>query len=970
MSDDLPLSADTISDSGTGFSWGSWVEEISTKIAKPLNGVDRLDLLGSELTPKISALGKLLERTESNLPTSGELQPSAAVTGRLMHALLGCHLQPTVMADRGQVQALLKAGKLVLGTVPGSGALAMTLYLLLQRVAQAQHANMGLISLQCIKQCLELTSEDVSRFNVQPAWLTSLSSKPAKTGVVCLVQSPASHRAVLLQWALILLGILGQKLRLDARDQSDLNQQEVVAVLYPLFLVTARVVAALLYGLVAGGQAPAYVCPYRWPETDHVFTSVGDPQDPDSTHANAALRTLKELATGRAVSAGELTGSTKQGLMDTSMRHVWRWLRSCPKGWSTLLDLALCPTLVASGSTWENPVGTRHCAVDLVLVACVISTASRYKQSLPENVSRDELLARFSGPLVDYLMSTVFVDKQAIPVPVLATTADMWTTWISSDLLWQRLFPHWEKLVLRSADTMVSSLAAILPFLTVDSSAIWTGPVTQDTENPFSFGQALLSLIRTTDSGVRCAWLQLATMTAGFARDSEGVGRLLDLFSHAATHTPGLGPDHKAWLWSVMELLAVNHALPKSGYDNQRKNHRLLQKYVTTCSSTATEKLDLNRWTDRSFVSVRNWELLLAKETVETVAVAMLQCYANHALSVMSDASFLDSHATEFTVWWSKTLTWWSTTLNKTDKPVLRRQWAHIVGDIIWWMHHWYDAAAPSDTSSFMTKWPQVWRSTLQDPLWKTLQSTTKKLVASPLACPAGPTEGYVAAMTVGVVERVTNPSATEGSQDGDPLWPTTLPGWVSSHVLPRKGKPTTIMTERVYSKLTLPTEVLWLMRFIESNWTALTTVVELMKTPLVDQTNEDALFKVLDTRVGLSELTKSASGGLENGFLRINAADDHLADLTCVSHALVYFCLHPTNRQFRHLGLQTVRTLSQTTNSAVLIKVLQLAIEPWLAQRESEVHHSETKGASPTPLKVSSSDGESKFAAQEAQDN
>ncbi|KAJ1968967.1 translational activator of GCN4, partial [Dispira parvispora] len=968
MSDDLPLSTNTSDDSGNGFSWSSWVDEITVEITKPLLGADRLDLLGSELTPKITALGKRLERTGSNLLASNELQPSATVTGRLIHALLGCHLQPKIMADRGQAQALFKAGKLVLGTVSGTGALAMSLYLLLQRVAQAQHADMGLVSLQCIKQCLELASEDVSRFNVQPAWLAALSSKPAKPGVVCLVQSPAPHRAVLLQWSLLLLELLGQKLRLDSRERLDLNQQENAVVLYPLFLVTARVVAALLYGLVAGGQAPAYVCPYRWPETDHVFTSVGDPQDPDSTHANAALRTLKELATSGAVGTGELAGSTKQGLLDTSMRRVWRWLRSCPQGWNTLLNLGLCPTSVTSGNIWENPLRTQHCVVDLVLVASVVSTAARYKQPLPENISRDELQARFSGPLVDYLVSTVFVDKQAIPVPVLAATADMWTTWIGPDLLYQRLFPHWEKLVLRSADTMVPSLAAILPFLTVDTTAVWTGPATQGAAKPFSFGQALLSLIRTTDSGVRCAWLQLATMTAGFAGDAEGVGRLLDLFSHTATHTPGLGPDHKAWLWSIVELLAVNHTSPKARYDTLRTSHQLLRKFVTLPMSKATEQLESSRWTDRSFASIRAWEPLLAKETVETVAVAMLQCYANHTLSVISDALFLDSHVAEFTAWWPKALAWWNTSLSKTDKPALRRQWAHTIGDITWWMHQWYDAVAPADASSFMTKWPQVWRSTLQDPLWKSLQSTTKKLIASPLASPAGPTEGYVAAITAGVVERVTN-SSDKVSQSDNHLWPTVLPGWVSSNILPSKAKPTTIMTERVYGKLTLSTEVLWLMRFIESYWTALAAAVRLEKTPLAEQNGEDALSKVLETQVGSSEVTKS-EGVLESGFLRINAADARLADLTCVSHALVYFCLHPTNRQFRHIGLRTVRALSHTTNPALLVKVLQLAIESWLAQRESEVHQAETKGVPPVTSKASSTDGESKFAAQEAQAN
>ncbi|KAJ1910347.1 translational activator of GCN4 [Tieghemiomyces parasiticus] len=920
----------------SAFDWDSWLSvTVPTHVGRgPL--IDRVEFLREELMPKFDALAK----RNLTAGSAGTDQPSMAAVSRAARYLVTQYLQQAAL-DRDLNRTVLAAGRTLLGAGRSLAVLAATLTHLLGQLAEAQPADLGLASLAFLPAALACAGEpEPPRTVVVPAWLGQLRATPADVAAgVCIPRVPAARRLGLLHWFLVILEVLYTE-RLATDDAA------VEATRRDLSRVALRAVASLLYGLVAGTPTPAYLALERHSSAAE-FSLDGSPFDP-AAHGSTARQLLRTYQQAGADSAdGEAVLATKPGIAQSALTAVRRFLRAHRTQWDPLLALLLdAPAETAPTSPDSLERGLYP--VDLVLLGCVWGAAARHRR-LADFPAIEALRTRYSDASTRYLVHVTAATARGRPHPnVLALTGDTWAL-VGPASLTRAVFPAWEKAVLRHPEVAIPTLAAVVPFLRAGPASVWTGVVDDSgaaTASPAAgsdgLGTALFNQLRVTRPAVRAAWLRLATLTAELAVGVDADQFAERLLEFVLADKPAPGPEAKQHVWAALELLARDSRRATAAPVAETLGRHAPARPAAECKAVESSPEDqATSAIHRSFALVRRIESHLTRETHEAAAVAALRCYTAHTLTVLADPTALGTAKgldADFAAWWNAAVPVWTTAVAKADKPELRRQWANAVGDLAWYAHKWLDEASPDGpqgrASAFRADiWQTQCAPRLAEPLAKGLQAAAKKLLDAPLTYLPGPTEGYVAVT-------VTQAALAVGTKA---LWPTKIDAWVRAAVRPAAtGKTTGLFVERIYAKLTLASEVRWLLRAVTSCWPAAVQGVRVRETAL-------ATANQIDDENGPA----AASG--DPALLALEGSTD---EALALARVLVHFALHPTQRSFRSLARTTLAELGTTSDSAVLAKCLQPALDAWLSDREAEVAADLT---TPQTATAEDSDAESK---------
>ncbi|KAJ1984050.1 translational activator of GCN4 [Dimargaris verticillata] len=897
---DLPLAE--------GLDWNEWLgHHVPTRLlAGP--AADRAEFVTDELLPKLSLLAKK-RRTQADI----EAAPAESCAGQFVRWLIASHLQAT--HDGAQCRLLAKIGPVALAALGTPKTLAVALLYLLQQTAEAQRCHLGLASWSSLVQVL--TDHDVqaaARVKV-PAWFSELTYKPSQAPAeLCVPKAAASHRQVLLTWSLLVAEALGAQP--ECRDA---------------WHIAVRTIACLLYGLVACDRSPSYTQVQHSTDLGSALGHAADPEAPQSMAVQTVRRCLSmtqgssspSAANDKKNSPGSVVPAsfkTKPGLIHTMLRRVWRWIRNQPTLWEDLMH-----GLVQPGH--KEATGLVHLTampspLSLPLLAGVVSTLSRIKPPTLAAAAQ-AVLSTHHLAIEAYLTTTAFVAKQALPPAVWAQTADLWAM-VDASTVSTVFFPLWEKLVLRSAETTLASLVAVVPLLPIDPCAVWCGVLTaEDTtqcvEGTDRLGRALFGQFRSANSRVLGYAVQLALLTVRFASQAALFSRFAAHFATTLIQDKGLGTDQRALFWSVL-----GHAALSGPRASAVARAQQLGAFAPGHAPTAlTCPLLLAARTEVSLHLVQQLEAYLPKETQETVILAALECYTSHVLAVLSDVTFLVDQWAAVQPWWSQSPSFWKACLIKATKPAVRRQWAHSLGQF-WWQsyHEILQSKSTEHRDQVRAIWAPAWAEALTQLGWPTFQTASQKLFVAPLTYAAGPAEGFVALVLANMAAHApTRVTEADDVAFANSPWPTVLAPFVQPHLLSTgQAKVPLLVSEKIYTKLASPTEAMWLLRAIQASWPALVQRAKLVETPVaqVDQ-------------LPSADSDHDDSAGTQ--FLSVQNVNDCLASVT---RLLVYLALQHPQRLVRSLTNTTLTTLGQITEPVLVAKVMQPALEDWLRHQEN----------------------------------
>ncbi|KAJ1972291.1 translational activator of GCN4, partial [Dimargaris xerosporica] len=839
---DLPLAE--------GFDWNEWLgHHVPTRVlAGP--AADRAEFVTDELLPKLTMLAKK-RRAQADI----EAPPAESCAGQFVRWLIASHLQAT--HDGAQCRLFTKIGPVALAALGAPKTLAAVLLYLLQQTAEAQRCHLGLTSWASLVQVLTDHDAKAAARVKAPTWFSELTYKPSQTPAeLCVPKAAASHRQVLLTWSLLVAEALGSQP--ECRDA---------------WHIAVRTIACLLYGLVACDRSPSYAQVQHSTELGSALGHAADPEAPQSlavqtvrrclsTSRNAASPSNASDKKNTPGSVAPTSFKTKPGLIHAVLRRVWRWIRHQPTLWEDLVrglvqpghkDAAELAYLMSTPSP-----------LSLALLAAVVSTLSRIKP--PALVATAQaVLTAHRAAIETYLTTTAFVAKQALPSAIWAQTADLWAM-LDASTVSTVFVPLWEKLVLRSAETTLASLVAVVPLLPIDPCVLWCGVLAADNtsqcvDGTDRLGRALFGQFRSANSRVLGYAVQLALLTVRFASQAALFTRFITHFATTLCQDKGLGTDQRALFWSVL-----GHAASPSPSALVVTRVQQLGAYAPGHAPAAlTCSLPLTARAEASLHIIQQLEECLPKETQETVLLAALECYTSHVLAVVSDAAFLVDHWAAVQPWWHQGPLFWKACLAKATKPAVRRQWAHSLGQFWWQSYH-----------------------------------------------------GILQSKGTEHCDRVTK---VDGSALTNAPWPTILPSFVQPHMSSAgQAKVPLLVSEKIYTKLASPTEVMWLLRVIQAAWPALVQPTKLAETPVaqVDQLPDAAVNQ------GDSSSTR---------LLSVQGVDDRLASVT---RLLVYLALQHPQRLVRSLTNDTLTTLGQLTEPVLVAKVMQPAIEDWLRHQEN----------------------------------
>ncbi|OZJ04029.1 hypothetical protein BZG36_03770 [Bifiguratus adelaidae] len=365
----------------------------------------------------------------------------------------------------------------------------------------------------------------------------------------------------------------------------------------------------------------------------------------------------------------------------------------------------------------------------------VIGTLLHAKQNVKD---AEQVVEKYKSDILKFYVAHIISSKTIVPEHCATGLNIFFQRCVTEDGFVRDVLPTLEKMVLRSPEAALYSIALVISGLSFDPSQIFGKGLLEQ----------LLNQLRSSSEVVRKHAESLWMVLAQFSRQASHLQVIVSQLSSLLTNNKVTNADQRAAFYRCLGQLA------------SAANPEISRSSLTLCLK------------------------MVSKEANETAATFAIDAAGKHwSVTLAQSASQADAGTDAIKA---------AMTGMTSTKAAIRKAWACAVGDMLW--------SAGASASDALKK--------ASVPLVKSMLASFNKLATNPLTFKDGPLEGYVLAATLtGRLREWAEPAALELVKSEK----------IEDKCLATAPKPSFLVWDRIYTKLTAVEELSWFIRALES---------------------------------------------------------------------------------------------------------------------------------------------------------